>query len=176
MIIRVEHRDRYTVITNQALRDGRLSYRATGLLAYVLSFTDDIVLTSERLSSYKREGRDAVRAALTELEKAGYLRREREQTRSGIWRTVCVMSEIPPMPGNPSSVTGSQPVTSHQPMPGKPTVGFPGPVVPSTCEEVLSDPPWEPASESRFFTAEDKIRGLAKVAELREQLGWKKEA
>ena len=140
MIIRIEHRERYTIIANQSLRDPRLSFRATGVMAYLLSFQDDVVLSGRNLCQDKREGRDAVLAALAELENAGYLRRERAQVERGKWQTVCTLQEAAPSPGNPDSVPGNQPVTSQKPSPGKPSPGNPDSSTSSTKNEVLRAP------------------------------------
>lgn len=172
MIIRVEHRERYTVITNQALRDERLSYRSTGLLAYILSFQDDVALSGRALCVAKREGRDAVLAAMAELEDAGYLERRREQLDNGRWQTVCILKELSPSPENPDSVPGNRTVTSHKPSPGKPSPGNPDSKDLSTKDEVLLPPsPWEP--EGRL-TAEQRLAGLDQVAQLRGAMGWKR--
>lgn len=119
--IRVAKRRRFTVISRDAVNDDRLSFRARGVLAWLLDKPDDWSCNSEQIASAGREGRDAVRVALRELQAAGYLRHEKVQGETGRWRTATMLFEVP-TPENPSSV----------PTPENPTVGKPGPVVPST--------------------------------------------
>ena len=80
-VIRVEHNDNYTVMSNEHLRDPRLSLRAMGLMSRMLSDTDTWQHSIAGLAAVCKEGRDAVRKTLQELEAAGYL--VREQTRKG---------------------------------------------------------------------------------------------
>jgi len=136
MIIRIPHRQRFTIIADEALRDARLSFRATGILAYLLSLPDGTEITGRRLTDAKSEGRDAVFTAMTELEQAGYLIRERSQRPDGTWTTAVTLVETP-SPGNPDSVPRNRHITSHQPSPGNPTFGEPGSKSFSTSSEDL---------------------------------------
>ena len=70
-VIRVEHTRDFTVMSNVHLRDDRLSLRAIGLMSKMLSNTDDYQYTVSGLAARCKEGRDAVRKALQELEAAG---------------------------------------------------------------------------------------------------------
>ena len=75
MIIRAPRPESHFVqIRNDVVRDRRLSYKARGLLAYILSFPDNYRITSDALSDASDvDGRTAVLSGLAELREAGYL-------------------------------------------------------------------------------------------------------
>jgi hypothetical protein len=73
----------YTTVFNQAVRDRRLSRRARGLLVELLSHREGYGISLAMLIKTGPEGRDALRTALRELEKFGYLVRERARDAEG---------------------------------------------------------------------------------------------
>lgn len=73
MIVRVAKRRRFTVIDNTAIEDERLSFRALGLLTYLLSKPDEWKANVAHLCERHVEGREAVRSALRDLESLGYV-------------------------------------------------------------------------------------------------------
>lgn len=77
-VIRVEKNRNYTTMSNYHLQDQHLSLKAVGLLSKILSLPDDWDYTVAGLASICKEGKDAVRSALEELETARYI--ERRQT------------------------------------------------------------------------------------------------
>jgi len=75
MIIRVQQLKReFTILPNRILEDARLTFRAKGLLAYLLSRPPNWKCRSNHLQTVSREGRDAVRGTLKALAKYGYAR------------------------------------------------------------------------------------------------------
>jgi DNA-binding transcriptional ArsR family regulator len=77
------------------LRDSRLSFRARGVLAHLLSHNDGWHCTSDDLVRAGTEGRDAIRAALRELREAGYVEIRRQQDDRGRWTTETMVYDEP---------------------------------------------------------------------------------
>lgn len=97
-IQRAESRKGWTAIPNAALEDGELTLRARGLLAFLLSRPPGWETDSEtiaRSQHARHEGRDAVQAALRDLERHGYLTRHRIQGERGRWSTSCFVHDEP---------------------------------------------------------------------------------
>lgn len=80
-IIRVQKHDRYVVMEKTGLEDPRLSFKAKGLLAYLLAKPNEWQVKVKALAKVGPDGERAVYAALRELLEAGYA--ERTQTREG---------------------------------------------------------------------------------------------
>ena len=76
MILRKEkHDNKYTVIDNKALQDNSISWKAKGVLSYLLSLPDDWKIYLEELTEHTTDGITATRSAVQELIKAGYITR-----------------------------------------------------------------------------------------------------
>ena len=82
-IFRIEKSKDYTVISNHHLRNKGLSLRAKGLLSQMLSLPEDWDYTIAGLAAINKEGKDAVRAAVQELENAGYIERRQRMDSGG---------------------------------------------------------------------------------------------
>jgi len=82
-VFRVERTAGYTVMSNHHLRNKDLSLKAKGLLSQMLSLPEDWDFTLAGLSYINREKIDAIREAIRELEKAGYVIRTRERDDKG---------------------------------------------------------------------------------------------
>lgn len=70
-------------MSNHHLRNKELSLKAKGLLSQMLSLPEDWDYTLAGLSHINREKIDAIREAVKELEKAGYIVRSRERDEKG---------------------------------------------------------------------------------------------
>ncbi len=82
-VFRVERNKGYTVMSNHHLRNKELSLKAKGLLSQMLSLPEDWDYTLAGLSLINREKIDAIREAVRELERAGYIVRSRERDEKG---------------------------------------------------------------------------------------------
>ena len=82
-VFRVERNKGYTVMSNHHLRNKELSLKAKGLLSQMLSLPEDWDYTLAGLSHINREKIDAIREAVKELERAGYIVRSRERDEKG---------------------------------------------------------------------------------------------
>ena len=82
-VFRVEKNKGYTVMSNHHLRNKELSLKAKGLLSQMLSFPEDWDYTLAGLSLINRESIDAIRTAVWELEKAGYITRRQGRDEKG---------------------------------------------------------------------------------------------
>ena len=129
-VFRVERNTGYTVMSNHHLRNKELSLKAKGLLSQMLSLPEDWDYTLAGLSHINREKIDAIREAVKELEKAGYIVRSRERDERGCLRgTVYTIYEQPhtePTPEEPAQAlpTLDNP-TLEKPMLEKPTLENP---------------------------------------------------
>jgi len=97
MIIRQRRPNRYVVIPNDAVQNHALSFKARGVLAYLLSQPDHWTISSSGLAKMAaQDGREAIRTALVELEQAGYLVRRRVQDpTTGRWGWHQVLHDQP---------------------------------------------------------------------------------
>lgn len=75
--------DNFTIISNDHLRDERLSWAARGLLAWLCSHAEGYEITEATVVAAGPSGRDGIRTLLRELEGLGYLRRDRRSVIEG---------------------------------------------------------------------------------------------
>jgi len=88
-VFRIEKTKGYTVMSNQHLRNKDLSLKAKGLLSQILSLSENWDYTLKGLSYINRESVDAIRSAVQELERAGYIIRTRVNGGLKDYRQLC---------------------------------------------------------------------------------------
>ena len=83
-IVRVIKSKDYTTICNRIFKDRRLSLKAKGLLAMLLSLSDHWELSIKGLIVILKEGESAIRSTINELIENGYVERERVKNEKGV--------------------------------------------------------------------------------------------
>ena len=123
-IIRSPRKQRdFTIISNSVCLDQRLTMRALGVLVRLLSRHDNWRTNSEGLAAEFGVGRDAVRGALHELQKAGYIRMHKSQNAAGHWSSSWLVFDEP-VTDDEASADGCADVGKADA--GKPDVGKAG--------------------------------------------------
>ncbi|MGN1268359.1 MAG: helix-turn-helix domain-containing protein [Candidatus Aphodocola sp.] len=92
---KIEKNSNYTVMSNYHLRDKKLSYKAKGLLSFMLSLPDNWDYSINGLVSISKEGVKAIRNILQELQQNGYLAIEKKQNELGQFEYEYLIYEIP---------------------------------------------------------------------------------
>ena len=108
-VFRVERNSGYTVMSNHHLRNKELTLKAKGLLSQMLSLPEDWDYTLKGLSLINREKIDAIREAIRELERAGYIVRSRERDEKGRLRGADYVIFEQPQPPTPDLPTLENP-------------------------------------------------------------------
>ena len=98
----------WTQIRNGIIDDHRITFKATAVLIYILSKPDNWRTSTRHLSTVKKEGIDAVRTAMSELECAGYVQRRRYQDETGKWCYDTLVYDIPQPVNKPVKNTSPQ--------------------------------------------------------------------
>ena len=124
MIIRGKRGTNFTMISNTGLKDKNMSWKAKGLLAYMLSLPDDWQFYESELTNHCTDGKDSTRTALKELEKNGYLVRKQKRANGGKFAQVdWVIYDEPvtenPKPANPPLLNTNK-LNTNKSMSGKP--------------------------------------------------------
>lgn len=76
-VFRINKTANYTVMSNHHFKERKMSLKAKGLLSLMLSLPDDWDYSISGLATLSKDGKDSIMSALGELEKFGYLTRQR---------------------------------------------------------------------------------------------------
>lgn len=160
-VFRVEKNANYTVMSNEHLRNRALSLKAKGLLSQMLSLPEEWDYSLSGLSRINREGVDAIRSAIRELEEHGYLERRRVRDAAGrlagteyVVRERAVAAEPRPGSGGPALENPTQ----GNPAQGRPALGKPAQL---SKEGEMKDPSTKRARAARSASAYECEAGEA---------------
>lgn len=87
-VFRIDKTRDYTVMSNHHLRNTELSLKAKGLLSLMLSLPKNWDYTTKRLAAICKDGIDSISSCIRELEKHGYIIRERMRNEKGQLTTI----------------------------------------------------------------------------------------
>ncbi|MBG9541216.1 DnaD domain-containing protein [Bacillus thuringiensis] len=93
---RVNKDKNYTTINNTGLKDTRLSWKAKGILAYILTLPDDWIFYMEEVTKHSKDGIASLKAGMKELKECGYVKRfpiKGEDGKISKWETI--IYEVP---------------------------------------------------------------------------------
>ena len=76
-VFRINKTSNFTVMSNYHFKEKKMSLKAKGLLSLMLSLPDDWDFSISGLATLSKDGKDSIMSALSELEKFGYLTRQR---------------------------------------------------------------------------------------------------
>jgi len=122
-IIKPSKFDNFTIVPNAIFRHEGISQQATGLYCYLFSHKSDQVITINFITNHFKNGRDAVRSAISELESLGYLHREQLCQNGKIVAYNYILKDAP---------------LTEKPSTGKPSPGKPSPDNPIQSNTITS--------------------------------------
>lgn len=94
-VFRIEKNKNYTVMSNYHLRDRNLSYKAKGMLSFMLSLPDDWDYSMDGLCAISKESRDGIRSILKELQEHHYVEIEKVRGNKGYFEYNYLIYEMP---------------------------------------------------------------------------------
>ena len=94
-VFKIEKNKNYTVMSNYHLRDRDLSYKAKGLLSFMLSLPEDWDYSLAGLCSISKESRDSIRSILKELQEHHYVEIEKVRGDKGYFEYNYLIYEKP---------------------------------------------------------------------------------
>ncbi|WP_280910195.1 hypothetical protein [Streptomyces sp. SAI-208] len=113
--------DQFTQIANSLLRDERMSFKAKGLFGLISTHREGWYLTVADLARRGREGVDAVTTALQELQRFGYLVRERDRHPDGtLGSAAYVITDLPALQNSRSQPGSGNPGLDDPTLAGRP--------------------------------------------------------
>lgn len=123
-IIRQKRKERFSIVDNKIIENTKLTFKARGLLIYMLSKPDDWRFHTEELAQHSdKEGISSIKTALKEIEDAGYLTRKQGHQKNGQFMTQdWLLTDIPtfsPQAEKPPAVkpSAAKPLADNRTLP-----------------------------------------------------------
>ena len=103
--VRSGRRESFTVLYNSMITDKRLSLKAKGLFAVMMSRPEGWEFSVSGLAKFTGVGKDSIRNILAELERVGYLIREQAHKDNGTFggNLYILQDMAPPLSGKPDN-------------------------------------------------------------------------
>ena len=125
-VFRVEKTKNYAVMSKHHFQDKSISLKAKGLLSEMLSLPESWDYTLAGLASINKESVDAIRTAVWELEKAGYIIRRQGRDEKGKMSAIeYIIYEHPQLPTPMSENPILENPTSDNPITANPSAAYP---------------------------------------------------
>lgn len=163
-VFRVDKTRAYTVMSNHHLHNKKLSFKAKGLLSFMLSLPEDWNYTERGLSRFAKDGRDSIRAALLELEAEGYLIRWQSRNEDGTLAEMeYTIYEQPPPENAPKQSLENTDILPwpENPLPVKPSAE--NPTIQKTNRQSIK----KQNTDSKYNLSADAVK-----KELEKQIGY----
>ena len=93
--IKTKKEKNYTVLDNTFIKDTRLSWKAKGLMTYLLSLPDDWTIHLSEVEKHATDGKSALRSAINELKELGYLKAEQKRENNRFAEMIYIIIENP---------------------------------------------------------------------------------
>lgn len=105
-IIRTEKNTNFVVMDKRFLNNKNLSWKAKGIMSYMLSKPDDWTFYIDELIKHSTDGKSSFRSGFNELKKEGYIQRRKRRKENGTFEWETILTESPhtdfPQVDNPS--------------------------------------------------------------------------
>ncbi len=145
--IRVKKDRNYTVIDNHFIQDTRLSWKAKGVMNYLLSLPEDWEIRLSEIEKHATDGKESLRGAINELKKFSYIISMQTKNENGKFNEVkYIIIE------NPESEEESHEST---PQSGLPISGKPYTEKPISGKPYTENPPLQSTNNNKVLNIQN---------------------
>ena len=154
-VFKIEKNQNYIVMSNHHLRDRNLSYKAKGLLSFMLSLPEDWDYSLAGLCFISKESRDGIRSILKELQEHHYVEIEKVRGYKGYFEYNYLIYEVPHFISLENEQSNPDMENSHLDTPNVETTTQINTNIINTKKQIDKD---DKTKISSFFVAEEHNR------------------